>query len=480
MPKDTSTFELSLGERPAGVSLHGWLCREIRSAILENRLIHGERLPASRDLATQYGISRGTVVAVYEQLQAEGYVISQVGAGTRVHTHTLQQKPQPQQAKTSTALPRPKRESLAGLPSPQPAMPFRVHEPALDEFPVKLWARLAGRRIRNAASALLAGGGALGYPPLRAAIAAYVGNSRGVRCEAEQVVVVSGVQQALDLLARFLFRPGDRVLVEDPGYFGAVLALRNAGVKLIPAKVDKDGFVVPDHRLAAKGAYLTPGHQFPLGMTMPLDRRMKVLDWARVNRTWLIEDDYDSEYRFEGRPVVALQGLDPAGRVIFVGTFNKLLFPALKLGYFVLPSELVDPFRSFRYATDLQGSGVDQAVLCDFISEGHLSRHIRRTRDLYGARREALVEGVRKYLSGQLTVSPVRAGLCSGAFLQNGMDSAEAESTAAAHGIESLGMHRFCLHCEDPHGLLLGFGAFHESRIRTALIQLAAALEKRN
>jgi GntR family transcriptional regulator / MocR family aminotransferase len=474
MPKDVSTFELSLGDRESASSLHAWLCGEIRKAVLEGRLTSGERLPASRDLASQYGISRGTVVAAYEQLQAEGYLISRVGDGTRVQVHLPPAPPAPPRAPV-----RMRSAAMAGLPHPRPAMPFRVHEPDLDTFPVALWARLAARRLRTAGSALLAGGGVIGYPPLREAIAAYLANSRGVRCDPDQVVVASGVQQALDLLARFLFQPGDRVLVEDPGYFGAVLAFRNCGLRVVPGELDARGQRVPSAAAAVKGAYVTPGHQFPLGMTMPLDRRLELLEWARLRDAWILEDDYDSEYRFEGKPVAALQGLDRAGRVIFLGTFNKLLFPALRIGYFVLPHSLVDRFRAFRYATDLQCSALDQAVLCDFIVEGHLSRHLRRTRDLYGSRLDSLFAASRRHLKGLFDLSPVRAGLSTSAILRSdhGINSAQAEAAAAARGVESLGLHRFKIgNSGGPEGLLLGFAAFPEKRIESAVRELAAAI----
>jgi len=474
MPKDVSTFELSLGDRESASSLHAWLCGEIRKAILEGRLVSGERLPASRDLANQYGISRGTVVAAYEQLQAEGYLISRVGDGTRVQVYLPPAAAPPSPPRAPVRV---RAAAMAGLPHPRPAMPFRVHEPDLDTFPVALWARLAARRLRAAGPALLAGGGVIGYPPLREAIAAYLANSRGVRCDPDQVVVVAGVQQGLDLLARFLFQPADRVLVEDPGYFGAVLAFRNNGRLIVPGEMDARGLRVP--AAMVKGAYVTPGHQFPLGITMPLDRRLELLEWARRTGAWILEDDYDSEYRFEGKPVAALQGLDRAGRVIFLGTFNKLLFPALRIGYFVLPHSLVDGFRAFRYATDLQCSALDQAVLCDFIVEGHLSRHLRRTRDLYGARLDALVNANRRYLKGLFDLSPVRAGLSTSAILRPGhrMNSAEAEASAAARGVESLGLHRFKVDPSGgPEGLLLGFAAFPEKRIQSAVRELAAAI----
>jgi GntR family transcriptional regulator/MocR family aminotransferase len=230
--------------------------------------------------------------------------------------------------------------------------------------------------------------------------------------------------------------------------------------------------------LRAKGAYLTPAHQFPLGVTMPLERRLAILAWARDARAFLIEDDYDSEFRFEGRPVPSLQGLDKGESVILLGTFNKLLFPSLRLGYVVLPPALVDPFLAFRYGTDLHPAGIDQAILCDFILEGHMGRHIRRMRELYAGRLAALQSGARRYLGGLLEISPVQIGLYTAGFLRNGMSSGEAETRAAAQGIESMALDRFTLKRADVRGLLLGFAAFDERQIRRGLEGLAIALSK--
>jgi GntR family transcriptional regulator/MocR family aminotransferase len=293
------------------------------------------------------------------------------------------------------------------------------------------------------------------------------------------VVIVSGVQQALDLLARLLLSPGDPIWMEDPGYFGASIAFQRAGAQVIPVPVDAQGLSVsagiqicPE----ARGVFLTPAHQYPLGMTMPLSRRVEILEWASRTGAFIIEDDYDSEYRFLGQPIPAMQGIDRGDSVIFIGTFTKLLFPSLRIGYAVLPSALVDAFISFRRGADLRTLGIDQAVLCDFIVEGHLGRHLRRMRELYAERLGALKDGGRRYLSGLLEISASEAGLYTSAFLQNGMTSRQAEAAAAAHNIETRALDRFTLHCSDPRGLLLGFAAFDEKAIRQGLVRLADAL----
>src|SRR5450755_3326325 len=478
MSKDVSSFELTLNDRPKDATLTNWLHAELRRAILDGRLRPGTRLPATRDFAREYGVSRGTAVTVFEQLLLDGYLRCQIGSGTWVNELLPEHPSEPKKLRAVGPLPP---APLMGLSFPHLARPFRLQEPALAEFPTKVWARVASRRLRRLSPSILAGGNPAGYGPLRDAIAGYLASTRGVKCSPDQVVVTTGVQQGLDLLARLLLKPGDSVWMEDPGYFGAAMAFRNAGANIIQVPMDDQGLSVKDGRKAAgrvKCAYVTPAHQFPLGTTMSIERRLELLEWASEAAAFVIEDDYDSEYRFEGRPVPALQGLDRHGSVILLGSFNKLLFPSVRLGYAVLPPTLVDRFLAFRYGADLHGTGVDQAIMCDFMTEGHLGRHIRRMRELYGARLAALLDGGQKYLSGLLEIARIQAGLYTMGYLKNGMTSQEAESAASAHEVETMGIHRFTLGRADVHGLLLGFAAFDEGRIRCGLTDLAAALEK--
>jgi GntR family transcriptional regulator / MocR family aminotransferase len=380
-----------------------------------------------------------------------------------------------------SAYARPK--AFIGLTAAEVLRPFRVREPALSEFPARLWAGIATRKARGFGSWLQTEDDGRGYRPLREALAHYLGSSRGVDCSADQIVMVSGVQNALDLLARLLLKKDDPVWLEDPGYFGAAIAFGNVGAKVIPVPVDDEELSVSSGVRACaepKGMYLTPAHQFPLGMTMSLERRMAVLKWASRVGAFVIEDDYDSEYRFEGRPVPALQSLDRSSNVILIGSFSKLLFPSLRLGYVVLPPCLVDFFLAFRYRTDFRSLSLDQAVLCDFIVGGHLGRHLRRMRDLYASRLAALLAGGRQYLKGLLEISNVQAGLYTVAFLENGMTSRQAETAAATRGVEATALDRFTLKRPDPKGVLLGFAAFDEITIRKGLVQLAAALDRRN
>src|SRR5262245_6437959 len=470
--------ELALNQRHRNTRLTRWLYQELRDAILERRLDAGCRLPASRDLARKYGISRGTVVTAFERLQAEGYVVSRVGSGTRVTERLPGDLLRAQGARRPLTR---VRGSLTGGIYAGPARPFRAYEPALAAFPMHTWARVAGRTLRGASVRLLAGGDARGYEPLREAIAAYLGSSRGVKCSPDQVAIVTGAQQGLDLLLRCAIEPGDSVWMEDPGYFGALRAFRNLGAKVVAVPTDESGLAVSvGKRMCNRAAavYLTPAHQFLLGMTMSLDRRLAILAWAREVGALVIEDDYDSEFRFEGQPVPALQGLDDFGSVALLGSFNKMLFPSLRIGYVVLPQRLIEAFLSKRLGVDLHPSGLDQAVLCEFIADGHFGRHVRRMRDLYGQRLSALHEAARKHLKGLLDVLPIQAGLNTAGLLKNGMTSRQAETAATARGLETMALSRFALVRSDVSGLLLGFAAFDGIKIRSAVATLAAALEK--
>ena len=485
MPKAVSSFELTLKSRSRHQTLTNWLYDELRSAILEGPLAPGTRLPASRDFASQYGLSRGTVVSVLKRLQAEGFISSRVGFGTWVNRVEA-----PRPVRQPIAAPAYVHRVISTYKRPQPWVdqafvdgirPFRIGVPAIHEFPSEIWGRIAADRARNFRSWLKKEADRRGYKPLRDAIAEYLRTSRGVRCTAEQIVLVSGIQQALDLLARLLLKKGDPIWMEDPGYFGARIAFDNVGARMIPVPVNEEGLSVSAGVKIcrhAMGAYVTPAHQFPLGVMMSLERRMELLRWALSAGAFVIEDDYDSEYRFAGPPVPALQSLDNHSSVIFIGSFSKTLFPALRVGYLVLPTPLIEPFLSFRYRTDFRNSSFDQAVLCDFIVDGHLARHLRRMRNLYAERLATLIEGANQHLGGLLEISNVRAGLYTIGYLKHGMASRQAEKLAEAQGLEVLAVDRCTLKRPDPKALLLGFGGFDELAIRQGLIRLAKALSQ--
>jgi GntR family transcriptional regulator/MocR family aminotransferase len=483
MPKVKAWLELSLGIRSEGQPLTDWLYLELRSAILEGRLPPSARLPSTRDFASQYGLSRGTIVQVFERLQSEGYLCSRVGAGTVISGQVM---PRPPSSAEAGALPayirsarandqRPK--AFVGLTPFRSLRPFRMGQVDQLEFPSKLWARLASRRAKSPGSWGLPADDRRGYQPLRQAIAQYLGSSRGIACAADQITIVSGVQQALDLLARLLLSTDDKVWLEDPGYFGARIAFENAGAQIVPVPVDAEGIVVSQgiKTGAAAGAYVTPAHQFPTGVAMSLGRRMELLKWAASAGAFIIEDDYDSEYRFEGRPIPALMSLDRGSNVIMVGSFSKLLFPALRIGYIVAPPSLADFVAFFRHQTDFRGVHLEQAVLTDFIDGGHLSRHVRRMREIYASRHAFLIEASRRYLAGVLDVQNVHCGLYTAAYLKNGMSSGEAEKAAFTAGVDTLSLGRYILSVPDPKGLLLGFASFNESAIREGTRRLARA-----
>ena len=487
MPKQTASLPLVLAPRPKGTPASHWLRAELRREILEGRLRPGARLPATRDLAAQYKVARGTVVAVFEQLQAEGFLTGKVGSGTRVSdelpAHLLRRPPP---TATRSAAPPPKR-ALAGFASSvrkfggyanTTSRAFRSHVPALDLFPTPLWARLTSRRLRQATPADLFGCDALGYPPLREAIADHLATARGVRCTPEQVVIVSGVQDALDLVGRLVVDRGDRVVMEDPGYPGAALVFESLGARITEVPIDAEGMTIPSPRIAgARLAYVTPGHQFPLGVAMSLARRLALLAWARANGTLIFEDDYDGEYRYAARPVPALQGLDQDGVVLFAGSFSKVLFPSLRLGYLVLPPDLVDPVAAAISIRTRHAAFLEQVVLADFIVDGHYARHVRRMRDVYAARLDVVRGGAEERWAGLLHLTGLEAGLQITGELAPGIDEEAAATGAAARGVDVIPVGRYTRKLRRRPALQLGFGAVGEKELRRGVEQLGIALE---
>jgi GntR family transcriptional regulator/MocR family aminotransferase len=464
-----------------------WLYTALRTEILEGRLRPGARLPGTRDLASQYGLSRGTIVTAFEQLKAEGYVDGSVGSGTfvsKVLPEDLLEVRRKAAAPPRAQQRPPRSVSEYGRrvrPFPvfeiRPARAFRANLPALDLFPMTLWAQLTARRLRRASSRLLQGCEPMGYGPLREAVAEYLSTSRGVKCVPEQVAIVGGAQAALDLVARLLLDPGDRVCMEEPGYVGADLVFEAAGAEIVPVPLDDEGMVLrePDLR-GARLVYLTPAHQFPLGVTMSLPRRLALLEQARAAGALIVEDDYDSEFRYAGRPVPALQGLDRHGLVLFAGTFSKVLFPSLRLGYLVIPPDLVDRFAAMISVTSRFAPVFEQAVLCDFITEGHFGRHLRRMREVYAERLAVLLETAHERLAGLLEISTVEAGLQTVGWLRGGIAGEAAVEAAAARGVEVTPLSRYYRGHPAREGLQLGFAAVDAQEIRRGVRELAIAL----
>lgn len=492
MPKTTPYFDVAFAPRARGATIYRWLYDELRRSMLDGRLTAGTRLPSSRALAQQHGIARGTVVAVFEQLAAEGYVETRVGAGSFVR-RSLPEKflppeapARPVAAKASGAGLSARGRRLAQSPFPvgesKPgAAAFRTDFPALDVFPTALWSRVAARRLRRATRTLLLSGEALGYRPLREAIAGHLGPARGIACSADDVVVTSGTQQSLDLVSRLVLDEGDRVWVEDPGYPGAAALLRGLGAEVCPVPVDADGIdCAAGVRRAriAKLAYVTPAHQFPLGVALSAARRLELLRWARGVNAWIFEDDYDGEYRFAGRPLAALRSLDQSGCVIYAGSFSKTLFPTLRLGYLVVPSRLAPPLAAARSLIDRYPPVLDQAVLADFIGEGHFGRHIRRMRELYARKLEVLRTAAATELNGLLDLVETRAGLQTVGWLARSIRDQDAERAAAAEGLDVTAVSRFAFERKVRPGLMLGFAMADERTLRQGVTKLASVLRK--
>lgn len=465
------------GPLPLGRQLYEML----RAAVLEGRLAPGTRLPASRELAQALGLGRNTVVGVFERLAADGFVEARGAAGTIVARldPALLRRPAPEPAGRLSG----RGQALAAVArgAARPHGAFVPGLPALDQFPGDLWGRLMARRLRQSSAALLGFEHGAGWPPLREAIARHVATARGIIVEPERVLVTAGAQGALDLLARLLADAGDPVWIEDPGYLGARGALVGAGLDLVPVPVDGEGIDVaagvsrrPDPRFI----YVTPSHQYPTGVAMSLSRRLALLQAADATDAWVIEDDYDGEFRFDGPPLAPLHTLSPRGRVIYVGTFGKALAPALRVGYALLPPTLVAPAAAALRHTGHAPPLLIQATLADFLMEGHFAAHLRRLMSLYGERRAALVEGCARHLSDHGALMTAEAGIQLAFRLFDGDDTG-ASAAALAAGIVAPALSRTVLGDTKVSGLQLGFAAVPAEAIGPALRRLGEALRSR-
>ncbi|HKC64472.1 MAG TPA: PLP-dependent aminotransferase family protein [Pyrinomonadaceae bacterium] len=471
--------------------LYRQLYNSLRRAILQGQLTPGTRLQSSREIAKELNVSRNTVVNAFEQLLAEGYLEGQVGSGTYVSRALPEEFLNVKAVARSNALRSSKGPALSkrgkvfaafaeSVPrSMERVRAFQSGVPALDSFPFEAWSKLAAKYWRRPANNLLGYGEPQGHAPLRRAIASYLGVARAVRCTPEQVIIVDGAQMAFDLIARVLLDPGDTAWMEEPGYLGARSALIASGARLVHVPVDSEGLdVAAGAKLDANARliYVTPSHQFPLGMTMSLPRRLALLEWASRAGAWVMEDDFDSEYRYEGRPIASLQGLDTDGRVVYIGTFSKFLFPSLRLGYIVAPIALVDAFISARSMSGRHSPSVEQAILTDFIDEGHFGRHIRRMRTLYAERQKYLIDALEKECGDLLEVEPSAAGIQLVAWLPEGLDDKEVSHAAAAHNVEARPLSIFYAEKPPRGGLELGYAAFNRYEIRRGAVQLSAAI----
>ncbi|WP_446730775.1 MocR-like pyridoxine biosynthesis transcription factor PdxR [Pseudomonas sp. OTU750018] len=460
------------------------LYQALRERILDGRLQSRTRLPASRDLANLLSISRNTVTRAFDQLYAEGYIEGRIGAGTYVAELSAVKRPAPAQPLVSTQSPALELLHKHHLNPPLSGAPraFRVGVPAFDLFPFETWARLSARFWRKPSPARLGYGDPAGDWQLRELIAAYLRNSRGLHCDPAQIVVTNGAQQAISLCAQLLVTPGARVALENPGYRAAGHALAIAGAQLCGVAVDGEGLDVPaltqleDCRLV----YVTPSHQYPTGVTLSLARRLQLLEWAERHNGLIIEDDYDGEYRYSGTPLAPLAALDRQGRVLYVGTFCKIAFPALRLGYLVLPPALAEAFAQ-RRALDMRHSEIGtQAVMADFIAAGHFQRHIRRMRTAARSRRDALLAGWPADVPGCAPLPAVDAGLHLCVRVNSLARERELISAAERVGVEISALSSYWLPgssaAEDQRaGLVLGFAAVPEALINEALTALRRA-----
>ena len=475
-------------DRRSAVPLYRQVYEGYREAIVDRRLRAGERLPSTRSLATELGISRIPILGAFEQLLAEGYFESRVGAGTFV-ARSLPDEAPPLDSRTSVRGPPGRRVLSQGSAvlgerlTPAPWFggwgAFRVSQPAVDQFPFQVWSALLARHSRNPTRSLMTYGGPMGYLPFREALAAYLRTSRAVRCEAEQIMVVSGSQQALELSARVLLDPRSPVWMEEPGYPGAKDVLTMAGARLVPVPVDAEGLDVSagiERCADARAAYVTPSHQYPLGGTLTASRRLQLLDWAQRSGAWILEDDYDSEYRYESLPVSALHGLDRDARVIYIGTFSKVLFPALRVGYMVLPPDLVPRFARVRDAMDIFPPTLFQAALTDFLTEGHFARHLRKMRQLYRERRTVLVESLTRELGDTAEVLGAQAGMHLVAALPKRFKDRQISERAAKEGIWAMPLSTCYLEKASRPGLVLGYGSTDAGLIPDAVRRLRKAI----
>lgn len=516
LPSTSLATSLIDVDRSSSTPLYRQISSSLREAITDGTFSPGTRLPPTRVLADKLEVSRNTIINAFDQLHSEGYLDRKRGSGTYVSDELPERHTQvrrlPEEdlrslhlVDTSTRTPSTSEEAhqvtgqpLSLMQDPGSNLAFRPGIPALDALPLDTWSNLVSRRWRCLPPQKLVYGEPAGFPPLRRTVAEYLRTARGVRCEAEQVLIVSGIQQAITLTARTLLDKGDSVWVEDPGYIRMRKAFTAAGAVVRPIPIDEDGLDFSSHshisgnRNFGNGSSheveppkdnspqlvgITPSHQFPLGVTMSLSRRHELLEWAARTDTWIFEDDYDSEYRFSGRPLAALQGLDNAGRVLYAGTFSKVLFPALRLGYLVVPEDLTEHFIQMRALADRCPPRVHQMALNDLIKEGHLERHIRKMRTLYASRQSALLEAIEEHLSSILNIEASNGGLHLVGWLPEDIDDYEASRRLKNSGIVAPPLSFYSSGSLDRGGLLLGYACVSEEEIQKGVNKMARTLK---
>ncbi|WP_164017680.1 PLP-dependent aminotransferase family protein [Pyxidicoccus trucidator] len=459
--------------------LAGQIYRELRAAILDGRLRRGERVPPTRELALRLEVSRNTVSAAYEWLTAEGLLAGRSRAGSFVQGEGPTGAGRSGGRGTVRLRARSIWNTLPTPRAPEPALAhdFRVGIPDAGMFPFETWRRLMARQLR-AANMPATYAEAAGHPGLREAVARHLGVARGVRATAEDVLVTNGAQQALDLIGRVLIEPGACVAVEEPGYPPPRLLFQSLGARVVSVPVDAEGLDVSALPDDARLVYVTPSHQFPLGMPMSPARRTALLDWAKRRDAVVIEDDYDSEFRFGGRPLETLHGLDRSGRVIYVGSFSKVMLPSLRLGFLVAPPSLQRELRLARYVSDLHSQWPAQGALARFIDDGLLARHIRKMRREYESRHERILERLTRDFGDWLQPVPSTAGLHLSATFRHGSRRLEQDvvARAKAAGVGLVALSRYYASPSVKPGLVLGYGAVATARIDEGLRRLRACV----
>lgn len=465
--------------RRAPAALHRQLYASLRGLIERRVLPSGSRLPSTRILGKDLGIGRNTVIAAYDQLALEGYL-----AVRRCAPPVIVDLPASTAAGSASTRPPAYLSRRGTVMSGQPyhhgqpgQSAFHPGLPDAGNFPFNTWSKLLARRAKGAGRDLFGPYYVEGYPPLREAIARYLSAARGINCSADEIVVTNGAQSAFDLLARMLLDPGDRVWMEEPGYYGARAAFVAAGAKLEALYVGEEGWRLDPPRRSAQVIFVTPSCQHPLGITMPMEQRLNLIRLAEKWNAWIIEDDYDGEYRFQGQPIPSLQGISTAGRVVCVGTFAKILFPAMRLGFMVVPAAMRGSLLAGLSATGQFAPLLSQAALADFITEGHLTRHLRRMRRLYAGRRQLFMELCQSELAPWLSLRRTESGIQLVGILREGLDDRAVATAAVRQGVNVSPLSLQYRGSGKRQGLVLGFAAADERTTRRAIKRLREMLE---
>jgi GntR family transcriptional regulator/MocR family aminotransferase len=469
-------------DRGHDVPLHRQLYHSLRAQILDGSLRPRSRLPATRELAAELAVSRNTVMAAYDALLAEGYLVSLAGSGTRV---ALLPEPPARPPQGGTAPTLPALSARGALMTAQPTDPTRPGRiafhpgcPEIAAFPFSTWSQLLASHMRNVTEDLFGYHLVGGHPKLREAIVDYLTVSRGVKCDPGQIIVVTGTQAALDLIGRIFMDPGDPFWIEEPGYLGAHGAFLSAGGRPVPLPVGPQGWDLESgHRPRPRLIFVTPSCQWPLGQVMPMDVRLRLLQIARRHDAWIVEDDYDSEYRFRGHPVPAMQGLDPSGRVIYVGTLSKTMFPTLRVAYIVVPPALVEGFRTAVNITGQYPPAFLQSALAEFIGDGHFAAHLRRMRRLYARRLREFVAACRARLGPWLTIDEADTGMQVIGYLEPPLEDGRVAAAALRHNVDFSRLSTQYRHSAPTQGLILGYAGVAQERARVGIERLRAAFE---